>query len=163
MHRLGYYDFSKDVQPTALALGEEHLYVFSEGYDFALIDTEHDGRNWLHVLNRISTTEPLDAGDSEDRSVIYEVAIPEDDIIVDAVVVDNMLIAALESSGIILFNITNPEQPVIASVITEKNINGITRDLSVSSLAVRGEYLYANSNSYQLSFDLTTPGTIANG
>ena len=55
MHRLGYYDLPKDTQPSAMALGRDALYVFSQGYRFNLLipcmTAESGCRYWIGLIH----------------------------------------------------------------------------------------------------------------
>ncbi|MEJ2063569.1 MAG: Ig-like domain-containing protein [Reinekea sp.] len=112
MHRLGYYDLPKDTRPSAFALGEQALYVFSRGYDFKYIDTVHDNRTWLHVLNRIDT---LNEEDSTDRTILFEVPLPTDKEI-ESARGDYLFVVNKPETGAaqLVFDLSRPGLPLVS-------------------------------------------------
>src|SRR5690606_36978722 len=46
---LGYYDLPQDLSPSAMTLGDSHLYVAAEGYRFPFISTTYENQIWMLV------------------------------------------------------------------------------------------------------------------
>jgi hypothetical protein len=71
-HGLGYYNLPQDLVPTAMALGDEHLYVSARGYRFPHIRTEHDDQAVLLVYDREDRDpfDPVDQPPGKDRDYL---------------------------------------------------------------------------------------------
>ncbi|MCE3254454.1 MAG: hypothetical protein K0Q67_3474, partial [Cellvibrio sp.] len=159
MHGLGYFDLPNDLDSTALALGDRHLYVAAEGYNFPFINTTYENQRWILVYDRETRrlSEVDEENQAKDRDIVYSVPLPISRAPRSLVVKDGLLIANAGDEGVVVLSIADPLKPAVVKVIHSALHEGASYPLSVIDIAVLENRLYVTTSDRNYVFDLSLP------
>src|SRR5690606_38652107 len=106
MHGLGYYDLPKDLIPSAMALGDTHLYVSAGGMRTAYINTPYQDQVWLLVYQREDRLPgTASSASSKDRDILHSIPLPLQRSPVSMLVVDDLLLLNAGTEGVVVVSI----------------------------------------------------------
>ncbi|WP_443190685.1 Ig-like domain-containing protein [Pseudomonas indica] len=159
-HGLGYYNLPQDLQPSAMALAEHHVYVAARGYSFPFVDTEYEGRSVLLVYDR-EIRDPDDLGEQppgKDRGIRYSLPLPFNEVAEKVVVHQGLAIVATRKEGVAVVSLADPLRPSVVRRITQATLDGRSQALSsISDIAVIGDTLHIVNGNRRVVFDLSKP------
>src|SRR5690606_34596068 len=159
MHGLGYFDLPNDLDSTAIALGDSHVYVAAEGYDFPFINTTYENQRWILVYDRETRrlSEVDEDNQAKDRDVLYSVPLPINRSPRSLIVKDGLLIANAGDEGVVVLTIADPLKPAVVKVINSALFEGARTGLNVIDMAVIENRLHVTTSDKNYVFDLSLP------
>ncbi|MGD8642193.1 MAG: IPT/TIG domain-containing protein, partial [Gammaproteobacteria bacterium] len=159
LHGLGYFNLPQDLSPSTLHLGDKHLYVAAQGYDFPLIDTTYEGQNLVLVYEReMRLPDSPDLPDGKDRDVLYSLPLNFTQVPTTLVGKDKLLFAGSQADGVAVISAADPLKLSVIRVIKRGIVNGVAQDLQPVDLQIVGKQLHVQSkNGRYFVFDMTKP------